>query len=609
MSRENKKTSSLLEGGAYTPEMQKGIVYPAEVGNGQSNPRTAQMPYGSTMGPELMDSLFGEGYVVPGAALNNEEVRRQEFVSAPAVDMQRPQPVANNYEQPVVNPSYVAQPPQDTVREVVADVRRQEAQVVRVESVPEYRENAQESLYRQEVVTNSGVDMQRTQPQPQPQPVAYAPEQPMVNPGYVTQRPQEVIYNREEPQEVFMDVPHQRIPAPNINFTPEKQVDNRENVYQNPKEPSYYGYGQRQEEGLYHQGGTINPGVDMQRMQPQPQPRPIAYTPEQPVVNPGYVAQRPQEANYGQRVQNNIAPQRSSSYVYASLEQPEAQYHGYKKELICVHSPKGGVGKSTISKELAIALSKAEPNKKNYRVLLVDADWEFGDVATLLNISPYPNVSDWVKVMLRDRKEYGRIPFYATTDIKANWIIDYGRVRPDLELHVLAGCGNATDAALIDEEIVVALIENLRRCDYDYIIFDNANSIHPKTVIPLMRCDKMILVETLDTTTITETTVLLETLKTKQFDFNKLLMVLNQVPMDEKKLDISVHDLEHLLDMRMAAIIPEHGDVRLRNNAGESLMDGKDTPVTKELKKLVSCIAPVYPEKKQGFLSKLFGKK
>lgn len=58
--------------------------------------------------------------------------------------------------------------------------------------------------------------------------------------------------------------------------------------------------------------------------------------------------------------------------------------------IVVVASPKGGVGKSTVAANLAVALAETEPS----RVVIVDLDLQFGDVATLLGIPPRHSVVD-----------------------------------------------------------------------------------------------------------------------------------------------------------------------------------------------------------------------
>src|ERR1700741_1816441 len=63
----------------------------------------------------------------------------------------------------------------------------------------------------------------------------------------------------------------------------------------------------------------------------------------------------------------------------AAAAEPE-----HEARVVVSFSTKGGVGKSVVSTNLAVALALAHPG----RVALVDADLQFGDVAVLLGVPP-----------------------------------------------------------------------------------------------------------------------------------------------------------------------------------------------------------------------------
>ncbi len=71
-------------------------------------------------------------------------------------------------------------------------------------------------------------------------------------------------------------------------------------------------------------------------------------------------------------------------------------------QMITVFSPKGGVGKTTIAVNLAIALS----DNNNKKVCLVDLDLGFGDVAITLQMFPARTIAD--AVHLGERPRHGR---------------------------------------------------------------------------------------------------------------------------------------------------------------------------------------------------------
>jgi len=306
----------------------------------------------------------------------------------------------------------------------------------------------------------------------------------------------------------------------------------------------------------------------------------------------------------GYQGQGVVSGQVQRSYSYKSLSKPEASYKSYKKQVVAIHSPKGGVGKTTITKELAFGFGSAIVNNEPLKILVIDGDWEFGNISIQFDIAPVPNIAEWVRVMRRDREIGGKIPLYCREEIDDRYLIHYNE-----NIDILAGSPNSMDSQLIDSEIVAAIIDNLRKVgNYDFILIDNANSLKDTTIIPLMKADTVILVETLDTTTIQDTKNMLDTLRSLQFDYSKIRMVLNNVPEDDSKLDIAVAEIPRVLRLELAAVVPAYDHIRLYNNSGEAAILDKETSFSREIKKLANNIMPVFDTKPKGFLSRLFSK-
>lgn len=291
-------------------------------------------------------------------------------------------------------------------------------------------------------------------------------------------------------------------------------------------------------------------------------------------------------------------------YHYPKLAMPDMARGGFPKKMISVYSPKGGVGKSTISKELAMAYSTAIVNGEPVRVLLLDGDWEFGDVSTLFNVAPRPNIMDWIRDMQAEKRQSGHLHICSSDTILSRYIIPYSST-----LHLLAGPGDPAEAEMVTEEMVMAVIESLRRADYDIIIIDSANSNRARTLVPLMRSDAVVLVETLDTSTVAETTAVLNTLRSKQFDFGKLYMVLNQVPQNDAQIDISVTEISRLLQLDVAAVLPKYELMRMINNAGEAAVSKRASAYSQAIFQLANRMVPLFGEGKKkksmfGFLGR-----
>lgn len=293
------------------------------------------------------------------------------------------------------------------------------------------------------------------------------------------------------------------------------------------------------------------------------------------------------------------------SYVSDTLQRPQSNFKTFQQQFVSVHSPKGGVGKSTIAKELAWAFALGEVNGQKLKVLLVDCDYEFGDQSMLFNVNPSPCMSNWANQMRKDLKETGKIPRYDKQTIKRF-------VLPITEnLDLLAATQSPLDEKLITVDMVKAMCANLRSCDYDVVIFDNSNTIKDERNYAILEASDVIFeIDTLDMTTISEIGEMIETMRNKSFDLSKIKLVVNTVPADGKELDITPQQVVDAYELDFSVQIPEYDKVRRNNNAAEAEMwNTKDTPYTKAIKKMANDVLPVYPEKKKGLFSKLFGRK
>lgn len=120
-----------------------------------------------------------------------------------------------------------------------------------------------------------------------------------------------------------------------------------------------------------------------------------------------------------------------------------------RKEVWAIGGGKGGVGKSLITANLAIALSR-----KGSRVLLVDLDLGGANLHTCLGV-PMPSVtlSDFVDGAYKDIKDI---------------IVDTGIPN----LHLINGARDAVTIANIRHSQKHRLMNRLRKLDYDYVLFD-----------------------------------------------------------------------------------------------------------------------------------------
>ena len=340
---------------------------------------------------------------------------------------------------------------------------------------------------------------------------------------------------------------------------------------------------------------------------PPPQPQPQYASPFQNAQQGGFNYQPQQSFNSVPRYADNEGLD-NTGYNYGSLTRPQGNTNIYGKRIISVYSTKGGSGKSSVTKELACAFVRddAKINGRKPRVLLVDLDFSASDLHTIFSIPTSPNIMSLVNLMRRDIQSTGSIPPYDKYTIDR-----FIRKNVHEGLDILVGPQMDQDKALFTVEIVTAICKNLRACDYDIIIYDNAPSHEELTLRVLEQSDDVVVICTCDTTTIAELQSFFRIERERSFDASKLKLVLNNVPTDTKSLDILPQDLFEYFDIRNLGQLPHDDNVRLSNNASYSLLlDDKKTPYVKAMMEIANGLVPVYKtEKKAGLLSRLFSKR
>ena len=345
------------------------------------------------------------------------------------------------------------------------------------------------------------------------------------------------------------------------------------------------------------------------------EPKPTVTAGRKALVEPIPETREPEKVIRRMPAEEDLTPMHTinravrRTYKQIGLSQPVTSV-SLQQMTISVYSPKGGVGKSTIVRELAHVLSDMKRNGRRLKILVLDADWEFGDVDSAFGICPSPNVMDWVKRICKDRECLGYIPAYSPVDIVSRYVIEY-----DDQIHILAGSDNAMEAARLDCGIAEAIMDNLRRCDYDLILVDNCNTLKDTTVIPLEKSDLILLILSLDTSTVQDARNFLDALSEFRIEKSNIRMVINQVPLDDKKCELGISHVARILNMEPTCIIHTNQDARSFANVGEAASSDKGSLFSKEIRTLARAAVAVdeeleKPEKcSGGFLRRLFGRK
>lgn len=194
--------------------------------------------------------------------------------------------------------------------------------------------------------------------------------------------------------------------------------------------------------------------------------------------------------------------------------------------MMTVASGKGGVGKSTLSLNLALALAEA-----GTRVLLVDADHNLGNLSAMLGITPTYTLAD----ILRDDCETTEA-FMRITD----------------RLNFVAGSSGDTTCPSLTERSAQEVVHRLRSLDVptDVVILDLSAGIAPSLVSLCLAADETLVVTTDEPTAVMDAYALIKviTLTTPTHPLGVVVNnVSNQHAADEtyKKLSLAVKTFLH----------------------------------------------------------------
>ena len=243
--------------------------------------------------------------------------------------------------------------------------------------------------------------------------------------------------------------------------------------------------------------------------------------------------------------------------------------------VIVVISPKGGSGKTAISSNLSVALAQRFPG----RVVAVDLDVQFGDLALALSITPERNLAQLARSSQID-----------ATSVKLHL------THADHELFVLAGAKDPVDADSVDERHVGRVLPILAE-NFDYVIVDTAAGLDDRTLTALDHATDVLLVSSLDVTSIRSLRTAREALDHLGIVAPRRL-VLNRA---DSKVGLKPSDAEDVMEMDIACEIPSSREIPLSLNLGIPVVENAPkSSAAKHFRQLAELFAPAEPNGRRG---------
>jgi pilus assembly protein CpaE len=229
-------------------------------------------------------------------------------------------------------------------------------------------------------------------------------------------------------------------------------------------------------------------------------------------------------------------------------------------KVLTVFSPKGGVGKSVIATSLATQIAR----RGGRRVLLVDLDLQFGDVAIMMGVEPEKTIYDLV--MTTGELDPEKLAGYVISHSSGVDVVP-APVRPE-------------DAELVAEDRVGRLLDVAKET-YDAIIVDTPAHFQATTLATLDRTDRLLLIAALDIPTVKNVKLTLQTLSLLHYPKDRINLVVNR---GMSKSDLDRKDVEKALELKVAFDIPGDREVGVALNRGVPVpMSAPRSPVTKAI--------------------------
>jgi MinD-like ATPase involved in chromosome partitioning or flagellar assembly len=298
-----------------------------------------------------------------------------------------------------------------------------------------------------------------------------------------------------------------------------------------------------------------------------------------------------------QKREERIA-QDTNDYLKQAMNKPKK-----KAKIVTLYAAKGGVGKTTLSTELATFLSLTSVGRGRLKVCIVDYNIDFGDVLTTLNFSPEgPVMTEWA-AEIRERVADGEDPddiCYSKSEIedRLQVIDDYGLSG------LLAPLTHEDSMDITDVELKVMLRNIVDYGDFDFVVCDTGNNTRDSSILALEMADYVFLVVTQDVTTASCNSSFLSTMEKVDFNMEKIHIIINNV-LPYKYTQVSVSELEELFPYDCLARIKKSPDIVKANNCSIPIVLQPNHEFTKELGKVVNFLtgeAPTIRKTKKSFL-------
>ncbi len=242
--------------------------------------------------------------------------------------------------------------------------------------------------------------------------------------------------------------------------------------------------------------------------------------------------------------------------------------------VVAVFGPKGGVGRTTLAVNLAVAAA----TELGQRTCLVDASFQFGDVGVLLNLNP------------KNKSIADLLPELEAGDELST---DTFVINHSAGIRVLLAPPSPEMAELITPIAAKRMVEALRQT-HDLVVVDCMSSFNDTTLAILDLADTVLTMLSLEITSIKNIRLFLEVAEQLGYGSDKVRLVLNRA---DSSLGIRVADVEHSIGRRVDHTIVSDGRsvVYALNRGVPFFLSNREAQVSQDVLRLASAVVGSKP--------------
>jgi pilus assembly protein CpaE len=219
--------------------------------------------------------------------------------------------------------------------------------------------------------------------------------------------------------------------------------------------------------------------------------------------------------------------------------------------MIVILGPKGGTGKTVTTANLSVSLASA-----GHKVAVVDLDLQFGDVGLSLGLSPERTIYDLAK---------------AGGSIDGDKLDAY-LAQHDSGVRVLMAPTRPDHAGMIGTEFLRDVYAGLRST-HEYVIVDTPPGFTPEVIASIDSSSHVCVVGTLDSLSIKNTKLGLDTLGLMGYPTDRTRIVLNRA---DSRVGITQEDVVAVLGRLPDVMVPSDREIARSINEGTPIVLTKE---------------------------------